>query len=436
MIRVFRPLMEFLENLHLDEAVLRTFKELLIVLGIGLLLGTEREYSKQEKGERLFAGVRTFPIVGMGGYLSLYLADRYSYLIYVAAFAGVMVIIAMSYLRTQSKDAGTTTEFSLMMTFILGSLVFTGEYHLAVTIAVLLTTLLALKIRLHEVVHQLSLHDIYSILYFVVITALVLPLLPNEDLGPYGVLNPYKIWLIVSIFVALNFLAYFLSKFFDGKRSILITGILGGFASSTATSWYFSRQSGKSRSGGQLQAAAIILASSIMFFRLLVWLLIFNRPLFQWLWLPILIFGAVGIIAGYRISKVDPGNIDISGPQIDNPINFKEAIAFALIYVVIQLLVGFAANRYGDEGVFVAAGISGLTDIDAITISMADYGRDAGRLVTAGVAILIAAFANTLVKYVFCLVFGNARLRKYSSYAFVPMFLLGISYIIFQLRAG
>jgi len=425
--------MEFLENIEWDAQLLNAIKELLIVLGIGILLGAEREYSKQQKDERLFAGVRTFPIVGLLGYLTLFLSEKYSFLIYVAAFVGVMILVGLSYHRTQRQDAGTTTEFSLIITFILGSLVFAKSYHLAVTVAVIVTTLLTLKIRLHAVVRQLSQSDIFSIIYFVIITALVLPLLPNQDFGPYNVFNPYKIWLIVSIFVALNFVAYFLSKFIDHRRSVILTGILGGFASSTATAWFFSRQSGRSSKGGAIQASAVVLASSIMFPRLLIWLLLLNISLFQALWAPVLIIGLLGIGLGYYVGKKEQESAPATEHEISNPINFKEALIFAIIYVVIQFVVGYAESRYGDEGVYLAAGISGLTDIDAITISMANYAKESVGLSVAAAAVMIAAFANTLVKYAFCLIFGNNNMRKYASYAFVPLFLAIIGYTIFQL---
>lgn len=426
--------MDILETIGLDQQALGVFKEVFIVLGIGLLLGLEREYSKKEKEERLFAGVRTFPIVALIGYLALFIADQYTDFIYLAAFLGVIVIIALAYSGGRKADAGTTTEFSLLAAFILGSLVFTKNYHLAVTIAVLITLLLSMKIKLHEAVHKLSRQDIFSILYFVIITALVLPLLPDKEMGPYGIFNLYKTWLIVVIFVTLNFLAYFLSKFLSRRRSVILTGVLGGFASSTATAWYFSRQSGRSQAGGMMPAAAIILASSIMFPRLLIWLALLNMELFRALWLPVLLFGTVGLGIGYFIStREEQGGQEGDGPEISNPINLKEALVFALIYLVIQFVVGYAEEKFGDKGVYIAAAISGLTDVDAITISMANYGKQSIGLPVAALAVVIGAFANTSVKYAFCLFFGNARLRRYASYGFLPLFALGAGYAAFRL---
>lgn len=147
---------------------------------------------------------------------------------------------------------------------------------MAIAIAVVVATILALKIRLHKVVRALDRSEVFSLLQFAIISALVLPILPDQDFGPYKAFNLYRTWLVVVIFISLNFLAYFLSKFIRDDRSIIATGILGGFASSTATTWYFSRRA-KGKQGGRIEGVAILLASSIMFPRLLVWLALLNH---------------------------------------------------------------------------------------------------------------------------------------------------------------
>ena len=312
-----------------------------------------------------------------------------------------------------------------------------GNYHGAVSIAVAVTALLALKVRMHSFVGNLNSNELHSILIMVVVTALVLPLLPREDFGPYRTLNLYKAWLIVVIFVTLNFTAYFLEKFLGSRRSVLITGIVGGFASSTATSWFFSRKSGQSEQGGVLEAAAIIFASSIMFPRLLIWLIILDRHLLSMLWLPITLFGLLGIGLGLWVSRRAQNNeVEESPRQSNNPINFREAFVFAGIYIVIQLLVGFANDQFGDRGVYIASVIAGLTDIDAITISMSDYEQKSIGDQVAAIAIVMAAFSNTIIKYAFCLIFGNRAMRWHSSIGFVPLFLAGIGYILYHFLAG
>src|SRR5690606_8743262 len=244
---------------------------------------------------------------------------------------------------------------------------------------------------------------------------------PNIDLGPYGAFNPFRMWLSATIFISPNFDGYFLHKFIGSKYSIVTTGILGGFISSTATAWYFSRLGWKSKEGGMSYVGAIMLASSIMFPRLLIWLFVLNTTLFSELWLPILVFGMIGFFSGFYFSKKSFGKEQFEEQTIENPINLKDASVFVFLYIIILLMVGFAEETLGNRGVYFAAGISGFTTIDAITISMAGYVNTLG-ISVASIAILIAAFSNTLIKFVLCLIFGNNNMRKYSAIGFLPIF--------------
>lgn len=426
------------ESLNLSDAAIHFFQDILIVLGIGLLIGLEREYAKSQQNEdsaqEMFAGVRTFPLVGIIGYLAIYIGDRFSFWIYPVVLGGVILLtIVAYYLSRLRKRVGATTELAFIATFLLSSLVYLEEYLLSAFLALLITALLAFKVNLHKAISTFSRKDILSILLFAVITVLILPLLPNKDFGPYGVLNPFKIWLIVTIFIALNFVAYFLHKFIDSRHSILTTGVLGGFVSSTATTWYLSRLGGRTSEGGMTQIAAITLASSIMFPRLLVWLIVLSPELFSILWLPITIFGALGFSIGLYYIKLSTGEHNFEERKITNPINFKDALFFALLYILILLLVGFAKDYLGSKGVFLAAGLSGLTDVDAITISLSNYANQSIQLSVASVAIIIAAFSNTLVKFAICLVFGNRIIRRYAGFAFGSLFAAGLAYVLYLL---
>lgn len=427
------------ENLNITEYTLRVMLEVVIVLGIGLIMGLEREYSALEKGEKkgetpaaLFAGVRTFPLVALLGYLSILLGDQFSSSwIFPIAFLSVAVFSVSSYYLSNLKnEVGSTTEFALLAIFLISGIVYQQEYLLAAFLGLLITGLLAFKVTMHRAVTMLSRRDILSILLFAAITALILPLLPNIDIGPYGAFNPFKIWMIASLYIALNFVGYFLHKFLGTKYSVVTTGVLGGFISSTATAWYFSRLGGKSKSGGMAYVGAILLASSIMFPRLLIWLFVLSPVLFNELWIPILVFGIIGFFAGFYYSKKSLGAENLEKQSITNPINLKDASVFVGLYVLILLLVGFSEEQLGNQGVFFAAGISGLTTIDAITISMASYAQSLG-ITVASIAILIAAFSNTLIKYVLCLIFGNNRMRKFASVGFVPIFAALLAYLLY-----
>lgn len=427
------------EYLALSDQTFKLLLEIVIALVIGLIVGLEREYaSKQNKqygeGKELFAGIRTFPLVALAGYLCAYLSLVITIWIFPVGLIAVGLFAMLSfYFGSLRNSSGATSEFALIAVFLISAVVHEGEYLLSVFLGLLITVLLTFKVRLHKAVARLNRNEVLSIFLFVAITALVLPMLPNEDFGPYGVFNPFKIWFITTIFISLNFVAYFLHKFIGSKYSILTTGILGGFISSTATAWYFSRQGGKAEEGGMTHVGAILIASAIMFPRLLIWLVILNPALLKSLWLPVVIFGAIVFAVGFYYTRKSLTTEEYEERNIGNPINLKDAGIFGAVYVIILLAVGLAEQYLGDSGVLVAAGISGLTDVDAITISMAEYGGSTISSTTATTAILIAALANTLVKYVFCLVFGNAMMRRNSSWGFLPVFLVGTGYIVFLL---
>lgn len=420
---------EFLQSLEIDPVLLELFKESVIAIFIGLLLGLEREFSRDRKeGRTRPGGVRTFPIVALAGYLALYLSERYFPWVYLSVAIGVIGIILISYLRSSKqadKAAGTTTEFSLIATFLLGSVVFTKEYQLAVALAVIITALLAFKIRLHEAVHRLSQNDIGSILIFIVITALILPLLPNEDYGIYGVFNPFRIWLVVAVFISLNFGAYFLGKFISSRNSVWITGLIGGFVSSTATTWYLSRESAKNEEGDEVYASSISLAATIMFPKIMLWLAFFHGSLLGELWYYLLFITIIGVVISYRLWRKSRKGGGVER-EIRNPVNIKDALIFAAVFVIIELFVGWAREEFGNLGIYFASGIAGLMNVDAITLSLANSTRAGLGLSIGATAVMLAAVANTLTKYLFCLIFGGGRLRRISSVAFLPLLVAGL----------
>ncbi|MDX1667061.1 MAG: DUF4010 domain-containing protein [Saprospiraceae bacterium] len=410
----------------------------MMAAGIGALLGLEREFSKNRDDDRsLFAGIRTFPIVSIIGYIAIYLGEQYFFWIYLGVLVGVILLTGISYYVNASGGAiGMTTEFSLIVNFLLAALIYHGQYLPAAGVAILITFLLAFKPRLHSAVQKLSRSEIFSILFFIIITAIMLPVLPNEDYGWYGVFNPFRIWFIVVVFIGLNFMAYFAGKFIPPRHSKLMVGIVGGFVSSTATAWYLSRREHGTQTEGRLAASSIVLASSIMFPRVLVWLFLLNRTFFWKALLPIALLGIAGLITGYWLGRNTDEIEEGETQQIDNPINLKEALVFALLIVGIQLLFGYAEEKMGTSGIYLASFLSGISNIDAITVSLSNMGQQQISLITALIALLIACLTNTLVKYGLSLGFGGRHLRYYTSIGFAVMIGLGAGIILFYLFAG
>src|SRR5690606_16409374 len=301
------------------------------------------------------------------------------------------------YRNSKLGYTGTTSEFSVIIAFILGALVYLQYTLLAVGIGIFLTVVLAFKVKVHWAVGKLDEADIHALIQFVVMAALILPLLPDEDYGPDGVLNPQKIGLIIVLLTGLNFVGYLLSNFIDSGKSIILTGVLGGFVSSTAVTWQLARQSKSGKGSPEYQAVAIIVASSIMFLRVAVLLYILNQELFYQTVIGMLLVTAVGIGMGYFILRNSSKKNTDAGVISKNPLNLLDSLKFAGIYAAILLLVGFAKENMGSAAVLAVSAVSGLTDVDAVVISMANLGGNTLDMNTALAAVFIAAAANTLV---------------------------------------
>ncbi len=410
------------------------WSKLAVAIGIGILIGLEREFSQKgettENVER-FAGIRTFPIISLLGFLCAFLAEASNPWILPAAILGIFALVTTSYIVSyQQRRSGSTTQFTAILTFLLGALLQFGYLDLSLLIAVATTILLALKLKLHSWVRTFSQQDIYAILEFVVLTVLVLPVLPDKTYGPYDVLNPHDIWVIVIILLTLNFTAYLVNKFIGEQKGTVVSGVLGGFASSTAVSWFYSRRSKAEPGKERTQSAAVVLASSIMFPRVLFWLYLLNKELLREMALPVIILGlAGGAMAWWLLKKENADQRASEERSMKNPLNLGDALTFGVLYAGILLLVAYARDNLGEEGVYIASGISGLADIDAITISMSKLtGKEMVAFVTHN-AIILAALANTLVKYGLCLGFGSKDMRRFSSYGFLPILGVGTIYL-------
>ncbi len=421
-------------NFPLDPESSRYVQEFAISLGIGLIIGLEREFSKagDSAHRQSFAGIRTFALTAIFGYLAIVLAHLFLPWFYLAAFTGLIVLLGLGYsFSAKSGDHGGTSEIALILTFILPALVYFGGYLAAVAVAVILTFILAQKFKIHTLVKQLNQQEILQILLFLVLTALLLPLLPDSDFGPYGIFNLYRNWLVVVIFMGLNFITYFLGKFLAPDRSIIMTGILGGLASSTATAWYFSKHSRNNPGSAHLAATAIILASSLMFVRMLVWLFILNYPLLKFAGLAIGILAITGFAIGFFMYRhIIIEHTPTVALPVGNPVNLKDALIFTAVFLVFRWIVAYAGDHYGSSGAYWASTLAGITDIDAITISLADGQYSNLTVQILSVALLIAALTNTMVKYSLCLVMGDRALRILSSKAFLPLLIIGIIAIL------
>lgn len=390
-----------------------------VALFIGLLVGLQREYSYDLDGDadsKSIAGVRTFALLALLGCAAAFLAELFSdSWVFTAILLVVGGLITVAYFVTASAGRrGMTTEVAAVVTAVAGALCYWDQLALAVAIGVIMATLLSFKFELHGFAERLTREDIVAALKFALLAAIVLPILPDQSFWPppFDVLNPYRIGLMVVLISGISFLGYVLFKLLGTRRGTSLTGLLGGLVSSTATTLSFSQRSRKNINLAKPFAMAIMIAWTVMFGRVLFEVWVVNRALLEVVWAPVALAGLAGLFYAAFLYLAPHGD-DEEDVQITNPFELRPAITFGLLYGLI-LLVARAAQMYlGDTGVFISAFISGLADVDAITLSVAELsGSGDITLQTAARAIVIAVMANTLVKGGIVFFSGSSAIRR------------------------
>ncbi len=387
---------------------------LLVTIGIGLLLGLEREHSALLKKEPVFAGIRTFVLLALTGFTGGALHFLLSPWVFAAILLSVMSLTAISYWITSNKgDIGATSELAGLLSMILGALTFLGYIELSLMITVIVLVLLSTKMQLMNVIGKITNEEIYALVRFVVMALILFPFLPNENYGPYQVINPREIGLVIILTSGLGFLGYVLMRFLGTKKGILLTGILGGLVSSTMVTWVFSKKSKEGDSLNSLYTSAILAACTIMVVRVALWVFLFNKFLLVGLALPlsILFLTAAGTSIFFYVRNKKNSSAEKQLP-LGKPLEMTNAILFGVLYVVILLVITFANDYFGDEGIFITSGIAGLSDVDAISISISKMSVATLSPKTAQNAILIATLANTISKFVIALWASSKEMRK------------------------
>jgi uncharacterized membrane protein (DUF4010 family) len=385
-----------------------------VALGLGMLIGLERERAKGQDGG---AGVRTFALIALAGAIAGYLQNDLGLdWLALAIFVAVGALLVSSYLLTaQHGDTGITTEVSALLSFLLGLLCSHGQLQMAAWVAVAMALMLALKDWLHQLARRIDASDVEATLKFAIVTLIVLPLVPDHDYGPVplDVLNPYKVWLMVVLISGLNFISYLLIKVVGTEHGIGLAGLLGGLASSTAVTLGFSQRSLQAGADARSLALGILLAWTVMFFRVVVMTGLVSGPLGMRLAMAMGALCLVSLGACYWLWRRRPAQErgEINAGQ--NPFELGEAIKFGLLFGIVVFVARAAQVYLGEAGLYLAAGVAGLSDVDAITLAMADRARDnAQNLDVAARAIVIAVLANTLVKSGLAASLGSAELRR------------------------
>lgn len=409
----------------------------LISVGIGFLIGLEREFSKKvHEKEEQFAGVRTYTMVSVFGYLAAFLAAQYGAWLLGIMLGGLFVFVIVSYIQISRTpgNLGGTSEMATIITFLLGVLVFQKVILFALLIMVLLLVLLVFKPSLHGFVKKLTRKELHAIILFVIMSALVIPFLPDNNFGPYDLWNLKEIWKMVILVSGTSLVGYMIAKIL-GNRGTMLAGLIGGLVSSTSVALTFSRRSKLTNSDASsfFYAMGIISACTIMFPRVLFEVYVVNKALAQQLWLPVILITAAGFGAAFLIFKIKKGKADSESLALKNPLDLATALKFALFFAGIQWLVKFCSEEFGDRGTYLAGAISGITDVDAITLSMAKMAQGGEQSVLAINTILLAALSNTLVKFIIVMTVGSVQLRKTAFIGFCAIFLTGLAYFCYNI---
>lgn len=393
-----------------------------VALVIGLLIGLQREYAFHRRTDRteqeLFAGARTFPLIAILGSCGAFAADILeSDLAFAAALfvLGGLLLIA-HYGQTQEADTGLTTEVAAIVTVFIGAISYWGHLEAAAALGVGVAVLLAMKVQTQSLARTIDQEDVYATLKFAVITVVILPLLPTEGYGPppFDVLVPYNVWLMVVFISGISFFGYVMIKIVGPRRGVGLTGILGGIASSTAVTLSFAQRSHDAKKLARSFSLAIVLAWTIMFIRVLIEVAALNRALLAVLWKPIGAALVVGGLYSFYLYWTQDLEKQEEPATFKNPFELGPAITFGLLYAVILVAANAAQNYFGDAGVYISSFASGLADVDAITLSMAELSREGGVAIpTAARAIVLAAAANTILKGGIVLAMGARGLRPY-----------------------
>lgn len=413
---------------------------LVTAIGVGLLIGLEREQAKPTTDGASFAGIRTYPLFALVGALATMLASALPW-IPLVALAGLIVLVGIAYAGDVRKgnDQGVTTEISAVATFLLGALAASHgviepletRLLLVVGLGVAITFLLSSKNYLHGFASRVSKEDVYSTLKFLIAATIVLPLLPHEPVGPLDAINPFSVGLMVVLISAISFAGYVAMRLLGQGRGLIVSAAVGGLVSSTAVTISFANRTKSNPELAAAAAGAIAIASTIMIVRVGVLVAITNPTLLAESAIPLAgsLLGA--LVGGLLVYRRHPEAQSDEELKVTNPFDLGNAVRFGIVFAAIVFATKAAKTYLGNQGLYLTALIAGATDVDAITLSTA---RQVPEHDAATIAILIAIASNTLVKSSIAAWIGGRSLGSrafvYGAFVIAGAFLGGMTSVL------
>jgi uncharacterized membrane protein (DUF4010 family) len=410
------------------------FTQLATALLLGLLVGLQRQRTESSVG-----GIRTFPLIAAFGTLCGWLAlDHGGWIVAAGLVALAALLVVSNFMQAKGGDidAGQTTEIAALLLYGIGAYLVIGETAVAVALGGAIAVLLHYKELLHAFAAKIGERDVTAIMQFVLVTLVILPVLPDRAYGPYQVLNPFQAWLMVALIVGIGLAGYFAYKLFGARAGAMLGGLLGGLISSTATTVSHARRSVGAPGQCAFAALVIVIASTTVFLRVLTEIAVVAPAHFAALAPPLAaMLAACAAISGYMYwhTRQHKGEMAEQG----NPADLRSAIVFGLAYAVILLAIAATKDEFGERGLYLVAVLSGLTDMDAITLStsqLANQGRlDTG---TGWRLILVASMANLAFKAGMVAMLGSRELLKHVIVLFGAALAAGAAILLFWPAAG
>ena len=403
-----------------------------IAVGLGLLVGLQRETSNNK-----MAGVRTFTLVAILGAIVGILTRDYDNPFIIPGFAltvtAVMVISNYMKIRKDPQTkTGITTEISLLLIFAIGIYLVAGDKLIGVIVGATLVILLFLKDSLHGFIDQLQEKELTAIMTFVGISLIILPILPDQDFGPYGVFNPREIWLMVTLIVGLSVVGYFVYKMTGKKAGMISNGVLGGMISSTATTVTYARHTADHASMIRISAFIILTADAVSIIRVIIEMGVVVPQKLSALILPFItlfVFMAILSAVLFYLASNDQEIDEIPEPK--NPAQFKSALMFGLLYALILLAVAWSQDKLGNKGLYLVSAVGGLVKKDAITLSLAQSIRNGMDTELGWRLIMAGLLSNIAFKFVLVSFLGNKKLVKWMGILLALSILFGLGLILF-----
>ena len=393
--------------------------KILLVLFLSFLTGLEREEHKAGNEQYSFGGVRTFPLIGLIAYSVSFLAGG-QILAVILGFAVVAGFLMMSYrhkLQT-AAFAGMTTEMSALTTYVAAALVYREQYWIATTLTVASVLLLELKATLEGLTRRIPGEEIFTFTKFLLLTAVILPVLPNQEFGPFRI-NPAKTWLVVVAVSTISYGSYVIQKVTKGHGGVLLAALLGGAYSSTVTTVVMAKRAAR-ENRPHLFSGATLIASGMMYLRLAVLVTLFNRNLLMMLGLPFIVLAAAAVLIGWLWTRLPDTRTEPVQREFEpkNPLEMRAALLFAGLFLAMLIVTHLAVTHLGSAGVYSLGALMGIADVDPFIMGMTQEGGTTTPLNVAASAILIAAASNNLMKGVYAYSLSDRQTGR-QSFAFL-----------------